>query len=677
MKITVVAAILKDDCLTLITPEGKYHKLAQGDPRIRPVIDRILPIISTGESIDVDLDQEMKIVNHYAEFERRTNGAVKFFRVLKTKLAGWFGENSLTTSEGTYGKIPDNKPEPQEEVAAVEGEPTTKEQAEAQAAAMVKKQETREQTLQEIVASAPAIEGMVFNTHTLAPELPEGETMVAVVDNQTIVPNVQNLAAQVARSNQMSDSRGLEAFMRLTAGIPRLHSQEDLIQFIGKSDLQIAQNGWVVAYKNLSKTSEPGVFVDPYTKKVKQGVGTRVCMSEKLVDPNRGQDCSNGLHVASRSYLSGYSGDATFLIMLHPADVIAVPKYNTNKMRVCAYIIVGQVSDEDRAAVLANKPITSEAGRRMLAQALDGTHVPITKQVEITGSFGAGLIYTDLDWEGKTVESTAVFEEATNEELGLVDPIDPENPGLTAPHVNPTEVAEEVSKEVTKTVLSRKEQAQALYSAWIDEPSEENMDALVRFKKSAKVSWDKLGVTADAEGKPIKPLDGPTKAEKTLDQLIDEANSAYEDYIDLDEEADPGVVRLTSGKFIAAAKLLEGKLGKEWEDEGWHPDLFFNNTDIFDAQDEIKRLDAEETSRVASQLAGETVKVEPAPTPAAKGPTHRQRIAALIARGPLTIGTAKEILEIKKAAKKGWSVLGVDAEMAHDIEEQANTGPRD
>lgn len=651
MKIIVVAAILKDDCLTLITPKGEYHKLAQGDPRIRPVLDRILPIISTGEAIEVDLDQELKIINHYAEFERRTNGAVKFFRVLKTKLAGWFGENSLTTSEGTYGKIPDSPK--QEEVSE-------KDAAEAKAAASISIKEQQEKTLQEIVDEAPPIEGMVFDTTTLAPQLPEGETMVAVVDNKTIVPNVQNLTAQVARSNQMSDSRGLEAFMRLTADIPRLHSQEDLIQFIGKSDLQIAQNGWVVAYKNLNKTSEPGVFVDPYTGMVKQGVGTRVCMHEKLVDPNRGQDCSNGLHVASRSYLGGYSGNATFLIMLNPADVIAVPKYNTNKMRVCAYIIVGQVNEEDRRNVLDNRPLATEESKRMLARALDGTHPPITNQVEITGSYGSGLVYTSLDAEGKVFAGSEVFEEATNEELGLIDPIDPEAPNKDAP-VDATEVAEKVQA----ATLSRKEQAQALYSVWVEEQDEEAYDALIEFKKSAKVSWDRLGIPHGSDGKPMLPV--TTKQEKSLDQLLEEANAAFDAY----QDCAAGDERLSAGRFLAAVKALGDQL--EWDDEGEMDGLFFDETEVALAEDEIRLLDAAETSRVASQLAGEKVEVPTAPTPAAKGPTHRERIAELLGQGPLTIEVAKDIVAIKKQAKKGWSVLGVDAETAHDIEEQAKT----
>lgn len=677
MKITVVAAILKDDNLTLVTKEGAYHKLAQGDVRLRPILDQILPVVSTGGEIEVDLT--LIETNVFEDFEKKSNGVVKFFRVAKDSLKKWFGAGSIATTiyNGTYGEIPDTPTEVEPEVKAI-----------------IESPETREETLQEIVANAKPVTGLVFNTGVAEKELGEHETVIAVVDNNHVIANAENLHAQVSHANKLGDPTAFENFARLVAAVPRQHSMEDLVAFVGKLDLPLTKEGYVLAYKNLNASSEENVYVDPFTNRVRQWVGSRVCMNEKLVDPNRGQDCSNGLHIASRSYLGGYNGSGgTFLVRIKPSDVIAVPKYNTNKMRVCAYEIMGKLSNEDRRAVCANRPLVTDEGKKLLASVIAGQGIAITHQTEITGDRGGGCIYTTIDSMGRTDPSQTEFQPDTLEDLGMVDPIDPEAAGnMSAPTVSP----EKINEQLEAGNLSRKDQAKRFYDRWVelvkqnasDEDVSAAYDQLVAYKKSCKTGWITLGLPSE-DGKVILVIDvvedggrdftfktaqGAKAFEEATTDLRDDSqdvenlNQWYDDWLMADSDS--------KAEYEAAVKIvnLMKIAGFEWDEDGFVPELDFSEEGMVDFEDTISDWERNELANKLSPVEA------PVPTAVADGEeqvggegTYRERIRRLLNAGSLTIGTAKDILSIKKSAKKGWSALGVTAEEAFDIEQQAKT----
>ncbi|UZV39830.1 rIIB lysis inhibitor [Xanthomonas virus PB119] len=673
MKITVVAAILKDDSLTLVTNIGDYHKIPQGDARLRPILDQVLPVVTAGGSIEVDITRSD--TNAFEDFEKKSNGVVRFFRIAREKLRHWFGADSLAVSDGTYGNIPDT---------VVEAAPV---------------EEKREQTLEELIATAQPVTGLVFNTGTQTNELKEDETVIAVVDNKSVVANAENLHAQVVHANKIGSPLAFENFTRLVAAVPRQHSMEDLVKFIGKLDTPLTEDGYVLAYKNLKYTGTPGVYADPYTGKVKQGVGTRVCMHESLVDPNRGQDCSNGLHVASRSYLSGYhSGGGTFLIRIKPSDVIAVPKYNTNKMRVCAYDILGQLNDEDKRAVCSNQPLKSDEGKKMLAAAVAGRIPPMTKQSEITASMGGGVKYTDLNQSGFVVESTTEFEQDSLEDLGMVDPIDPEVASTVGPQAPVVPVAE-VTEAVVKAGLSRKDQAKRFYDRWVelvkgdasDEEVKAAFDQMTAYKKACKVGWERLDIPTE-NGEPVVLVrevndDGvdltlATAGDRAraFEQATKAPRDDYEDSVELEEMYDDFMAGDSGSKaeYEAAVKLvtLFKESNFQFDEDGYCDDLNFEQSDYELAEEVISKWErsALEQKLAPKEQPAEAPQDESAPTPTGKAKSPRERIAELLAKGPLTIGTAKDIVAIKKSAKKGWSALGVNSDTAFDIEQQANIG---
>ncbi|QYW02256.1 RIIB lysis inhibitor [Stenotrophomonas phage Philippe] len=666
MKIQVAAAILKDDSLTLITTSGEYHKIPQGDARIRPLLDLVLPIVKNGGTVEVDLASVTQ--NHYEEFEKKTNGVIRFFRVAKEKLKSWFGEKSLTV-DGTYGNIPDTPKAEEEEKLHTLPEVQTEEVLAAQ----------RERTLKEITESATPIAGMVFNEGTKQNDVPlqENETVIAVVDGKGIVPNAQNLLPQIARSNKIGSTIGMENFMRRTAGLKRQHSQEDLIQFIGKSDLQVADDGCILGWKNLNSSGEENVYVDPFTRKVRQWIGSLVFMAENLVDPNRGQDCSNGLHVASRSYLGGYMGNGggTFLIKIRPEDVIAVPKYNTNKMRVCAYHILGKLSPEDTRLMLDNKPLASEAGQRLLAHAVAGTHIAVTHKTEITGSRGEGCIYTTVDaFATPATNEDTVAVAVEDETVAVVEPVDYEN-AEAAPVIDPNEVAEEVT-ELKSGQPTRKEQAEALYEAWAASGAKldsQEFHDLTAFKKACKVSWSKLGLPSSPNGNvlpptasvALPPVEAPVQAVEAVEEapapvVAEEAELSaeelYERYIDSD--ADSAEERKYAGLLL---KVLDSD-----------PDAFY---DVCDSEDVQIFRDIVEEDEQPTPTEEKTVEAPKKLTPSGEKKPYREQLQDLLkGETSLTLKSpskARSALSIKQASKKGWSVLGVDEKLAKRIVELA------
>ena len=78
-------------------------------------------------------------------------------------------------------------------------------------------------------------------------------------------------------------------------------------------------------------------------------IGEVVEMPKNMVDPNRHQTCSYGLHFCSRSYIPfyGYSNsDRVMIVKIFPQDVIAIPSDHENaKGRCCKYEVVGEVEN--------------------------------------------------------------------------------------------------------------------------------------------------------------------------------------------------------------------------------------------------------------------------------------------------------------------------------------------
>lgn len=479
----IVAAVVDTSHLTLYKESGETVVLPQGDPRIRRIIDQATPgLISQGYA-DVDLSQE----NTFSEFESQSTGGIKLFRVAKDKLKKLFGmgkaqEEPAVVEDISLGQVPNKLKQTQAAVSEILSQAVPVTSAEYH--------ETHVAQQANIVEE----DGSTPGRH----QEPEAhETVVAVVEGK-IIPGMEKIKTQFSRAVSSNSTVGMENFLRRLSTVieDRSHSVEDLLKFLERGDLPIADDGSILIYKVLRKSSN-GKYVDCHTRKVEQWVGAYVCMDPKLVDRNRNNECSNGLHVARRGYVSGFSGDVCVLAKLAPEDVIAVPAYDANKMRVCGYHIIKELTPTQYQLLKQNRPITEdEEGKRVLADALRGIHIHKTHEVRITQQQGQGVVVKALEKQPEAKVEKKVEAPKVVEAVALANP---EEEALDQP-VNPKDVVKQVEQ------VSRKEQARQLYESG-------DISALKAFKKAAKVSWEKLGIPDPDIKPPVKEAKKPPVSE--------------------------------------------------------------------------------------------------------------------------------------------------------------------
>jgi hypothetical protein len=101
---------------------------------------------------------------------------------------------------------------------------------------------------------------------------------------------------------------------------------------------------------SLIDEGEGSVFTDLHTHKMKIRLGVPVKFERNECDADPRVSCSNGLHVGATSYVERFANtDSVVLVCLvNPMNVMAVPMYDTSKMRVCEYYPFALATFEDR-----------------------------------------------------------------------------------------------------------------------------------------------------------------------------------------------------------------------------------------------------------------------------------------------------------------------------------------
>jgi hypothetical protein len=105
-------------------------------------------------------------------------------------------------------------------------------------------------------------------------------------------------------------------------------------------------------YVNLDEVNETE-FTDAHTRTMSIKIGRAVQLDRKKCDADPNADCSRGLHVGNRAFLSrGDFGSDGLIVLVNPKNVVAVPHYNQNKMRVCEYLPIAIAGyDENRKLI--------------------------------------------------------------------------------------------------------------------------------------------------------------------------------------------------------------------------------------------------------------------------------------------------------------------------------------
>lgn len=476
-KVRIAAAVVDTERLTLYRENGTTITIPQGDPRLKPIIDEITPTISMGLVAEVDISEP----NPYKEYEQaaqKTGGFTKLFRVAKSFVKHLTGGN--VQSDGTPEVV---APQTIGTFPMVQSTQSERQQAEA------KIQKTNDAIAQIIKHAEP-----VSSDNYVEAMKTEEDTVIAVVTNnsgeQKIIPGVENLKDQFGHAAKLGSTIGVENFLKRLGDVidKRGHSVADLLKFMEKGDLPIADDGSIVAYKVLqTRGSHKDEFVDCHTGQVIQKVGSYVFMNEKLVDHDRRRDCSNGLHIARRGYLRSFGGNIIVICKIAPEEVIAVPEYNPNKVRVSGYHILGKIPAEEHQNLRDNKAMTenTEAGK-LLTSALRGTHIGKIETVEIGGSLGANLKITPLvkaEADANKMRKDAEQAQKVSEPSKAIEP--PKEREQVA-HVDVNEVVKTTTSTKAAVPESRNDKAHKLFN-------EKKWDLLNNLKKASKLSWTKLG----------------------------------------------------------------------------------------------------------------------------------------------------------------------------------------
>lgn len=338
-KIRIAAAIASQHGITLYLENGGTMNLPNDSWRTSSILKNVAPKMAANQIVEIDLDD----FSVEKQIEDKTAGVIRFIKKTMDELQGMLAE--LEGSKDT----PKANTEPTRPAAAV-------------------------------------------------PQVSQKTESVAVVKTKTgdvEVPGMDNMTRHMEHAVQTGNTKGLERFMVRIAAVSkdRGHTVQELLKFMERGDLPIADDGCIVAYKVLkTKGVDKDVFVDCHTSKVEQNLGSRVSMDPKLVDRSRSTECSVGLHIARRGYLHGFTGNVITLVKVAPEDVVAVPNGEPDKMRAAAYHIVGVLPNEVHATLRMNKPMTgNDIASKMLADVIAGNHVKVLKEVRIGAARGGDV----------------------------------------------------------------------------------------------------------------------------------------------------------------------------------------------------------------------------------------------------------------------------------------------
>ena len=118
----------------------------------------------------------------------------------------------------------------------------------------------------------------------------------------------------------------------------------DLFTFLENRNMPLDQDGDFYGYKAIKNN-----WMDKHSGTISNHIGASLVFDRRKVDDDPQHDCSYGLHVGSIQYVKGFTysygkegGDRIVIVKVNPADVVAVPEYDTTKLRCCRYDVVSE-----------------------------------------------------------------------------------------------------------------------------------------------------------------------------------------------------------------------------------------------------------------------------------------------------------------------------------------------
>jgi hypothetical protein len=136
---------------------------------------------------------------------------------------------------------------------------------------------------------------------------------------------------------------------------PSYRSVNELYKFLEHREMTLTEKGTVIGYKGVASnyysimgntaTVVTSGIVDS-TGHILNSVGQKVRCDRSCVCDDYKQGCSPGLHIGSLEYAKGW-GPRVMIVEFDPCDVVSVPDdCNCQKLRACAYEVIGEFTGE-------------------------------------------------------------------------------------------------------------------------------------------------------------------------------------------------------------------------------------------------------------------------------------------------------------------------------------------
>jgi hypothetical protein len=134
---------------------------------------------------------------------------------------------------------------------------------------------------------------------------------------------------------------------------PSDHAIVELFEFMQNKNMPITADGHFLAYKAVDQD-----YKDIYSHSIDNSIGNVCEVPRNMVDNNRNNHCSAGLHVGAFDYAKEYgginldddndggSGNKLLICKVNPRDVVSVPSdCRCQKLRCCRYEVVSEFQD--------------------------------------------------------------------------------------------------------------------------------------------------------------------------------------------------------------------------------------------------------------------------------------------------------------------------------------------
>lgn len=190
----------------------------------------------------------------------------------------------------------------------------------------------------------------------------EGECVY--LKNAPKVSLPKSLITKILDAEDADDTIKLETyknFWTLMSLNPDERCRQNLFWYLDKFGMQLSRTGFFVGYRNVDVTEKAGIYTDHRTHTMEIKIGKIVSMPREQCDCDQHHQCSSGLHLSNKEWLTeGYFGEVGLTCLCNPADVVCVP-YDSDygKIRTCAYIPIALTTYDENHKVI---PFDEEDG---------------------------------------------------------------------------------------------------------------------------------------------------------------------------------------------------------------------------------------------------------------------------------------------------------------------------